>query len=97
METPEGNDGKLDEDRGGETMSGEEKKLRVESIQTDHRIENEFDLGNALKHHNLMARLGGLVPDTIEPIEINLKSIKLDSNGKSILTIETKVETDEQH
>jgi hypothetical protein len=67
------------------------KKLKVESIQTDHRIENESDLGIALKHHNQMARLGGLVPDTIKPIMISLKNIKLDSNGKPILTIETKV------
>ena len=77
-------------------MSETMKKLKVESIQTDHRIENESDLGIALKHHNQMARLGGLVPDAIEPIEINLKNIKLDSNGKPILTIETKVgETNE--
>jgi len=74
-------------------MSETEKKLKVESIQTDHRIENESDLGNALKLHNQMARLGGLVPpNPIEPIEINLKNIKLDSSGKPILTIETKVE-----
>lgn len=74
----------------------DEKKLKVESISTDHQVENESDLGNALAHHVHMARLGGLVPDPIEPIEITLKGIKTDSKGKSILTIQTRGENNEQ-
>jgi len=64
-------------------------KLKIENIQTDHIVENEADLGQALKHHTMMAGLGGLVPDPNEPIEISLNNIRLNEEGKPILTIET--------
>jgi len=64
--------------------------LKIENIQTDHHVENEVDLGQALTHHLQMARLGGLVPDPNTPIEISLKDIRLNEKGKPIITIETK-------
>lgn len=65
-------------------------KMKIESIQTEHHVENESGVGQALKHHTMMAGLGGLVPDPNDPIEISLVSIKLNEEGKPILTIETK-------
>jgi hypothetical protein len=66
------------------------KKLQVEKIQTEHRVENETDLQSSLFLHNHMARLGGLDPHPDQPIEIQITGIKLDSNGKPIITIETQ-------
>ena len=70
-------------------MSAE--KLKVDRIETDHGVENGEDLRNSLIHHVMMANLGGLVPSAEEPIEINLKGLKLNHDGKPIVTIETKI------
>ena len=72
-------------------MSNSIKKLKVDRIETDHGVENGEDLRNSLNHHVMMAKLGGLVPSAEEPIEISLKGLKLNHDGKPIVTIETKI------
>ena len=67
------------------------KNLKVDRIETDHSVENQEDLRSSLNHHVMMANLGGLVPKAEEPIEINLKGLKLNHDGKPIVTIETKI------
>ena len=72
-------------------MSDSSKNLKVDRIETDHGVENGEDLQDSLKHHGIMARMGGLFPSGDEPIEINLKDLKVNPDGKTILTIETKI------
>ena len=72
-------------------MSDSIKNLKVDRFETDHSVESGEDVWCSLKHHGIMARMGGLFPSRDEPIEINLKGLKVNSDGKPILTIETKI------